>query len=162
MIAFSQLKNWISWTRKAPAREAAGKERRRNKRTIPERGSKVLVVDDSRTVRNFLQKMLRQGGFDTLEAADGQTGVTLALTHQPDLIIMDVVMPGMNGFQATRKLRRAPETRGIPIIIMSGNQEAIDNFWATKIGANDFMMKPFNRKEIFRRLEKVLYDNEIL
>jgi len=162
MIAFFQLKNWISWTRKAEAKEAAGKERRRNKRTIPERGSTVLVVDDSRTVRNVLQKMLRQGGFDTLEAADGQVAVELALSHEPDLIIMDVVMPGMNGFQATRKLRKAPATRAIPIIIMSGNEQATEEFWVIRIGANDFMSKPFNRFEVYRRIERILYNNEII
>ena len=162
MIAFFQIKNWFPWYRKAETTEAAGRERRRNKRTIPERGSTVLVVDDSRTVRNVLQKMLQQGGFDTLEAADGQSAVDLAMTHQPDLIIMDVVMPGMNGFQATRQLRKAPGTRAIPIIIMSGNEQATEEFWVIRIGANDFMAKPFTRFEVYRRIERILYNNEII
>jgi twitching motility two-component system response regulator PilH len=106
--------------------------------------------------------MLRQGGFDTVEAQDGQTAVEQAQAHTPDLIIMDVVMPGMNGFQATRKLRRIPETRAIPIIIMSGNEQATEEFWVLRIGANDFLAKPFTRFEVYRRIERILYNNEII
>ena len=122
----------------------------------------MLVVDDSRTVRNLLQRMLRQGGFETLEAQDGKTAVEQAEAHVPDLIIMDVVMPGMNGFQATRKIRKTPETRAIPIIIMSGNEAATEEFWVIRIGANDFMAKPFTRHEVYRRIERILYNNEII
>lgn len=161
-MALFDFKRWFRRTRKAEAQDQSGKERRRNKRTIPDRGSTVLVVDDSRTVRNTLQRMLRQGGFDTVEAQDGQTAVEQAQAHTPDLIIMDVVMPGMNGFQATRKLRRIPETRAIPIIIMSGNEQATEEFWVLRIGANDFLAKPFTRFEVYRRIERILYNNEII
>ena len=161
-MALFDFKRWFRRARKADAQDKSGKERRRNKRTIPDRGSTVLVVDDSRTVRNALQRMLRQGGFDTVEAQDGQTAVEQAQAHTPDLIIMDVVMPGMNGFQATRKLRRIPETRAIPIIIMSGNEQATEEFWVLRIGANDFLAKPFTRFEVYRRIERILYNNEII
>jgi len=148
--------------RTAQADSKNNRERRRNKRTVPEAGSTVLVVDDSKTVRNVLQKMLQQGGFDTVEAADGKSAVEQARAHRPDLIIMDVVMPGMNGFQATRKLRKAAETRDIPIIIMSGNEQATEEFWVIRIGANDFMAKPFTRFEVYRRVERILYNNVII
>jgi len=66
------------------------------------------------------------------------------------------------GFQATRKLRRIPETRAIPIIIMSGNEQATEEFWVLRIGANDFLAKPFTRFEVYRRIERILYNNEII
>ena len=138
-----------------------GRNRRKNKRSIPEFGSKVLIVDDSRTVRAALRKMLRQGGYETLEAENGQAAVDSAKQHKPALIIMDVVMPVMTGYQATRKLRKTPETHSIPIVIMSGNKEAIEEFWVIRIGANDFMVKPFSRFEVYRRVEKILYHNDI-
>ncbi len=75
---------------------------------------------------------------------------------------MDVVMPGITGFQATRRLHRQASTKDIPIIIMSGNEQAIEEFWVIRIGARDFMAKPFNRGEVYRRIEKILHSNEIL
>ncbi len=140
----------------------AHRNRRRNKRSIPKLGSTVLIVDDSRTVRAALRKMLRQGGYETLEAENGQAAVDVAMQHKPAMVIMDVVMPVMTGYQATRKLRKTPETNNIPIVIMSGNKEAIEKFWVIRIGANDFMAKPFSRFEVFRRIEKILFQNDIL
>ena len=138
------------------------RNRRKNKRSIPKLGSTVLIVDDSRTVRAALRKMLRQGGYATLEAENGQAAVDAAMQHKPALVIMDVVMPVLTGYQATRKLRKSPETNEIPIVIMSGNKEAIEEFWVIRIGANEFMAKPFSRFEVYRRIEKILYHNEIL
>jgi twitching motility two-component system response regulator PilH len=158
-MALLHLSRWLRWTREG-AKDP--KERRRNKRTVPKAGSAVLVVDDSKTVRSVLRKMLQQGGFEVLEAADGKAAVEQARAHRPDLIIMDVVMPNMNGFQATRKLRKARETRAIPIVIMSGNKQATQEFWVIRIGANDFMAKPFNRFEVYRRIERILYNNLII
>lgn len=139
-----------------------GRNRRKNRRSIPKLGSTILVVDDSRTVRAALTKMLRQGGYQTLEAENGQAAVDAAVQHEPALIMMDVVMPVMTGYQATRKLRKMPDTNKIPIVIMSGNKEAIEEFWVIRIGANDFMAKPFSRFEVYRRIEKILYHNDIL
>jgi len=137
-------------------------DKRKNVRSVPASNSIILVVDDSRTVRAILSKMLRTGGFQTLEAEDGQSAIEMAVEHQPSLIIMDVVMPGMSGFQATRKLHKNPETKHIPILIMSGNEQAIEQFWIIRIGAADFIAKPFTRFEVYRRVEKILFDNEII
>lgn len=136
--------------------------KRKNKRTVPDAGTTILVVDDSKTIRTVLGKMLHESGYNVLEAEDGESAIELAHRHLPHLILMDVVMPGINGFQATRRLAKEPETAHIPIIIMSGNEEAIEQFWLVKIGARDFMAKPFNRFEVFRRVERILYNNEIL
>jgi twitching motility two-component system response regulator PilH len=101
--------------------------------------------------------MLWEAGYQVVEAANGREGIEMALEHNPDLIFMDVVMPGINGFQATRMLRKKSETQDIPIIIISGNKQAVEQFWAGKIGASDYMEKPFDRGEFFQRMERVLY-----
>lgn len=137
-------------------------DRRRNTRTTPDVGTTILIVDDSKTIRRILAKMLTEGGYSTLEAEDGETAIEIARQSQPDLILMDVVMPGITGFQATRRLHKDSATSEIPIIIMSGNEQAIEEFWVIRIGAHDFMTKPFNRFEVFRRIEKILHNNDIL
>ncbi len=132
-------------------------ERRRNRRVVPPMGTSVLIVDDSSTIRFVMSKMLWESGYKVVEATNGREGIDMALEHSPDLIFMDVVMPGINGFQATRVLRKNSDTKDIPIIIISGNKQAVEQFWAGKIGANDYMEKPFNRGEFFQRIEKALY-----
>ncbi len=136
-------------------------ERRRHRRVTPPQGTSVLIVDDSTTIRFVMSKMLWESGYQVIEAPNGRDGIDLALEHKPDLIFMDVVMPGINGFQATRVLRKQEKTRDIPIIIISGNKQAVEQFWAEKIGANDYMEKPFDRGEFFHRIEKVLYPQKV-
>jgi DNA-binding response OmpR family regulator len=134
--------------------EASG---RRGKPRLNARGGmRVLVVDDSATVVALLARMLRQNGYVVLEAADAEEGTAIARAEQPDLIFLDIVLPGMSGFSALRLLRRLPETRGIPIIMMSGNEQATEQFYAQRIGADDFMKKPFSRAEVFSRIERLL------
>ncbi|HID46207.1 MAG TPA: response regulator [Chromatiaceae bacterium] len=137
------------------------RDRRRNFRNLPREGACVLVVDDSRTIRFALKKMLSQGGYQVLEADNGKDAIELAQHYEPVLIIMDIVMPGLNGFQATRRMRKIKKTHDIPIVIMSGNKEATEQFWIDRIGANDFMGKPFSRRDVFQRVERTVYQNEI-
>ena len=92
----------------------------------------------------------------TLEAGDAERGIELARSEQPDLIFLDIVLPGMNGFAALRALRRDPDTRDIPIIMISGNEQATEEFYVHRIGADDFMKKPFSRAEVFARIERLL------
>lgn len=132
-------------------------ERRRGRRVVPPTGTSVLVVDDSSTIRFVISKMLWESGYKVVEAANGREGIEMALEHNPDLIFMDVVMPGINGFQATRMLKKRDETQDTPIIIISGNKQAVEQFWAGKIGASDYMEKPFERGDFFQRMERVLY-----
>ncbi len=113
--------------------------RRKQKCIAPCMATWILVVDDSTTVRFVMAKMLRESGYQVLEAKDGLEGLEIASIHTPDLIFMDVIMPGLNGFQVTRKLRKSESTLDIPIIIISGSKQAVEQFWASKIGANDYM-----------------------
>ncbi|MDQ3288797.1 MAG: response regulator [Pseudomonadota bacterium] len=125
---------------------------RRNARA----GTRILLIDDSATIIALLRKLLRQNGYETMEAGDAETGIELARTEQPDLIFLDIVLPGMNGFSALRTLRRDPLTRAIPIVTISGNVAATEQFYVQRIGADDFMKKPFSRSEVFSRIEPLL------
>ena len=131
-------------------------QRRAGPRLNARGGMRVLVVDDSTTVVTLLGRMLRQNGYVVLEAFDAEKGIELALAERPDLVFLDIVLPGMSGFAALRQLRRQPATRDIPIIMMSGNEQATEQFYAQRIGADDFMKKPFSRSEVFMRIENLL------
>ncbi|HQW65215.1 MAG TPA: response regulator [Pseudomonadota bacterium] len=130
---------------------------RRARARVHARGdTRFLIVDDSATVVALLRRMLRQNHFQTYEAGDAEQGVELARAHKPDLIFLDIVLPGMSGFEALRRLRRDPATRDIPIIMISGNVQATEQFYLQRIGADDFMKKPFSRAEVFGRIERLL------
>jgi CheY-like chemotaxis protein len=136
---------------------------RRAKPRLPKtRVIKVLVVDDSRTVVYSLRTVLEQDGYYVMEAYDGMTAIELAKAHQPDIILMDVIMPGLNGFQATRKIRKDPSTHSIPIIIISATEQPTEQFWLTKLGANDFLGKPVIRGELFTKVETQLYPRQVV
>ena len=119
-------------------------------------GTKVLIIDDSATIVALLRRMMRQNEYETLEAGDAEAGIELARTELPALIFLDIVLPGMNGFNALRQLRRDPLTKDIPIIMISGNEQATEEFYVHRIGADDFMKKPFARAEVFARVERLL------
>jgi twitching motility two-component system response regulator PilH len=131
-------------------------DRRLKQRRNARAGTRVLLVDDSPTIVALLRKLLRQNGYETLEAGDAETGIELARSEQPDLIFLDIVLPGMNGFAALRALRRDPLTKAIPIVMISGNIAATEQFYVQRIGADDFMKKPFSRAEVFSRIEILL------
>jgi len=115
-------------------------------------GARMLVVDDSPTICAVLGKMLSQDGYHPLKAADGAAAIELARSELPALIFLDVVMPGMNGFSVLRALRHDPATRDIPIIMISGNQQATEQFYLQRYGADDFMKKPFDRDDVYERI----------
>jgi len=119
----------------------------------------VLIVDDSKTIVTVLKKFLLSAGYETLEAADAETGLTLLREHQPELVFLDIMLPGMNGFAALRAIRRDPVSRDTPVIMMSGNEQAMEQFFGARVGADDFMKKPFSRHEVFFRIERLLDDN---
>ena len=130
-------------------------ERRNTDRARPSDGTRVLIIDDSSTIIAVLGKMLRQGGFETLSAPDAESGIETALREKPDLIFLDIVLPGMNGFAALRVLRREEATRDTPIIMMSGNLQATEQYYAQRIGADDFLKKPFPRAELFAKIQRL-------
>lgn len=143
-------------TQPDPAPGANLADRRTRRRVDAREGTRVLIIDDSITIVVALKKMLQSAGYSTLEAADGEKGVELAKRERPDLIFLDIILPGMDGFAALRQIRRDPSLRGTPVIMISGNEQATEQFYAQRIGADDFMKKPFSRFEVFARIERLL------
>ena len=112
----------------------------------------ILVVDDSPTERFFAVDMLTQAGFTVLTADNGETGIAQARAQQPDLILMDVVMPGLNGYQATRTLTRDPQTAHIPVIVCTSKGQETDKIWGMRQGAVDYLVKPVTPAELLQRI----------
>lgn len=134
-------------------------ERRSKQRVNAREGTRVLIIDDSKTVVTVLKKFLRSAGYETFEALDAEAGLSIIRENPPQLIFLDIILPGMNGFAALRAIRRDPTTRDIPVIMMSGNEQAMEQFFGSRIGADDFMKKPFSRHELFFRIERLLDNN---
>lgn len=128
-------------------------------RLKPNPGTKILIVDDSKTIHVMLSKILHRVGYETLSAYDGESGLALLAAHHPALVLMDVVMPGISGFQATRAIRKNPDPKiaRIPVLIISGNAQPTEEYWSAKIGANGFLAKPFDNNELFDHIERLLY-----
>ena len=113
---------------------------------------KVLVVDDSATERHVLGEMLGKKGFQVVFAESGEKGVANSKTEMPDLILMDVVMPGLNGFQATRAISQDEATKDIPIIICTTKGQETDKIWGMRQGAKDYVTKPINAEELLSKI----------
>ncbi|MFY2764151.1 response regulator transcription factor [Arenimonas sp. MALMAid1274] len=171
MSVYDKIKQMFGWGARPAPRPAAeapadgatpvaaapsGNERRVKARANARPGTRMLVIDDSATIVALLSRMLRQNGYTVLEAADAETGLDIARTQSPELIFLDIVLPGMDGFAALRQLRRDPFTREVPVIMISGNEQATEQFYVHRIGADDFMKKPFARAEVFARIERLL------
>ena len=122
----------------------------------------ILIVDDSRTVVAAFKKVLVQAGFNVISAANGEEGVAQAKAHLPDLILMDVVMPVLNGFQATRRIRKDEATAHIPIIIISGEQQPTELYWGKRVGANGFLTKPVDRSLFFKTIFDLLEAQDVV
>lgn len=135
---------------------SGGERRQHMPRVQAVRGTRMLVVDDSPTIRAVLGKMLTQDGYEVSKAGDGETALALALSEKPQLIFLDIVMPGMNGFSVLRTLRKDPQAHGIPIVMISGNLQATEQFYVQRFGADDFMKKPFGRAEVFGCIQQLV------
>lgn len=116
---------------------------------------KILVVDDSATERHVIGEILKPHGYEVIFAEDGETGVTLAKTHKPDMILMDVVMPGLNGFQATRAISKDPETENIPIILCTTKDQETDKVWGLRQGAKDYIVKPITSADLLSKIAAI-------
>ena len=131
-------------------------ERRSRKRQNSLKGRRILIIDDSPTIIAALRKVLRSAGCITMEALNAERGLEVVRQEKPDLVFLDIVLPRMSGFAALRLMRRDPATHHIPVIMISGNEQATEQFYAKRIGADDFMKKPFSRFEVFGRIESLI------
>jgi two-component system response regulator VicR len=111
----------------------------------------VLIVEDERAIVEILKFNLKREGYETLEALDGETGLLLAQTKDPDLILLDVMLPKMSGFDICKTLRG--ENRTTPIIMLTAREEEMDKVFGLETGADDYMTKPFSMKELMARVK---------
>ncbi len=116
----------------------------------------VLIVDDSPTEVHVLKAMLEKNGFQASFATDGEDGIAKAQAEKPDVILMDIVMPGLNGFQATRQLSKDPGTAAIPVIIVSTKDQETDKMWGLRQGAREYITKPVTEQELLSKIKIVL------
>ena len=116
----------------------------------------ILIVDDSPTELYQMQKVLQQQGYETVVANDGADAILKAREMKPDLILMDIVMPGLNGFQATRELANDPETRSIPVIMVTSKSQESDRVWGLRQGAVDYLVKPVATDQLVRKAQAAL------
>ncbi|CAN5897199.1 twitching motility response regulator PilH [soil metagenome] len=113
---------------------------------------KILVVDDSPTERYFLTDILVKNGFSVSTAENGEEALTKIKADKPQLILMDVVMPGQNGFQITRAIARDPEIQDIPVIICTSKNQETDRIWGLRQGARDYLVKPIDPQELLAKI----------
>jgi len=132
------------------------KERRKRPRINAPRGTRMLIIDDSKTVRLALATMLSENRYRLSQAASAQEGLDIAISERPQLIFLDIILPDMSGFRALRKIRSTEATRDIQVIMMSGNDGATERFFLKRVGADDFIYKPFGRLEVFGAIERLI------
>ena len=114
-------------------------------------GKTVLIVEDEQNIVDILAFNLSRDGYDTMEAYDGVTGLQLALEHKPDLILLDLMLPGMNGFEVCRKVRESGSST--PILMLTAREEEADKVMGLELGADDYITKPFSMRELLARVK---------
>ena len=118
--------------------------------------ARILVVDDSPTETHQMVNTLAGQGHQVLTAATGLDGVSMATSEQPDIILMDVVMPGINGFQATRQITRGADTNHIPVVIISNKSQVADQVWGERQGASGYLTKPVDERTLIKTVNGLL------
>jgi twitching motility two-component system response regulator PilH len=116
---------------------------------------KILVVDDSPTDRQYMLETLAKKGFQVVTAESGEDAIVKAKAELPDLILMDVVMPGLNGYQATRQITRDDATKHIPVIMCTSKGADTDKIWGMRQGANDYLVKPVDAAQLLAKIAQL-------
>jgi twitching motility two-component system response regulator PilH len=113
---------------------------------------KILIVDDSATARHYLTEVLAKGGYETITAENGDEAIAKTKSDRPDLVLMDVVMPGINGFQATRAITKDDSTKHIPVLILTSKDMETDRIWGMRQGATEFISKPIDPATLLAKI----------
>lgn len=117
---------------------------------------KILVAEDEDDVRRLVCNSLKNAGFATLEAEDGPGALSAARSHLPALVVLDLMLPGMSGLEICKSLKNSPETKGIPILMLTAKAEEVDRIVGFELGADDYMTKPFSPRELVLRIQSIL------
>ncbi len=120
------------------------------------KGKKILIVDDSQTERMIIKEAIKSLQFDVFEAENALDGIQKADEIRPDIILMDVVMPGMNGFQATKQLSVNDKLKDIPVIMCTSKNQPTDKIWGTRQGAKAYVVKPVKEEELVDSIKNIL------
>ena len=118
--------------------------------------SKVLVVDDSNTLREMISELLKENGLNIDVASNGVEALEKIQGNRPDLVVLDIVMPGMNGYELCRKIKADPKTQSVPVVMCSSKGEEFDRYWGMKQGADAYIAKPFHPKELVGTVKQLL------
>lgn len=118
--------------------------------------TKVLIVDDSQAESNQLKIMLEKNGFQVLSVENGADGVAVAKKELPDVVLMDIVMPGLNGFQATRQITHGDDTSHIPVIIVTNKDQETDRMWGKRQGAKGYLIKPVDETKLVGTIQAAI------
>ncbi len=110
----------------------------------------ILIIDDSPTEMRLMSGALQNKGYRLVTATDGESGFDAAVKEQPDLILLDVVLPKKNGFQVCRQLKTTPETKDIKVILVTSKNQEADRFWGLKQGADEYLTKPFSEDDLIK------------
>jgi CheY-like chemotaxis protein len=129
---------------------------RKNDREEPMTRKKILLVDDSNTILMVERMMLMKGPYDIVTASNGEEAIAKAVAEKPDLILMDVIMPKMDGFEAVRQIRQQPDTRDTPVIMVTTRSESQNVENGFESGCNDYVTKPINSTELLSKLRSYL------
>jgi phosphate regulon transcriptional regulator PhoB len=121
---------------------------------------KILIVDDEKDIVDLVAYNLEKEGYETLKALDGEKALQLVRTKTPDLVVLDLMLPGIQGLEVCKRIRKVPETAAIPIIMLTAKGEEIDKVLGLEIGADDYITKPFSVKELLARVKAVLRRSE--
>lgn len=116
----------------------------------------ILIVEDSPSELELMSHYLQEGGYNVIKASGAKEAIEKAVVQKPDVIVTDVVMPEMSGFELCRSLKKNPITAKVPIVICSSKNQAIDRLWAMKQGASDYITKPYTREHLLRAIKSVV------
>ncbi len=119
---------------------------------------KILLVEDEQEIVEMIQMALEARGYEVMAAYDGSEGLRMATEKKPDLILLDIIMPGLNGYQVCRELKNHPSTRETPIIYLTAKGQETDKFWGFETGAAEYIVKPFEMGDLIEKMEEALQE----
>lgn len=124
--------------------------------SITTKTATVLIVEDGASEMELMSHYLREEGYSVISAFSGNEGLSKAIAQRPDVIVTDVVMPGISGFELCRKLKHTPETKGVPVVICSSKGQTIDRMWGMRQGAQAYLTKPYTRAQLLETVKTAL------